>query len=275
MSAIAPLKLRVSSWDYGRPPARLRDYTSDGITRVPSLQEPPCESTGLGYRRQVRNPQSFDEFAADYDRFATLEPPTILEWLLTHLPTLRERALDAGCGSGRHTLALADRFDQVVGVDISRPLIDIARQKRLPPNLQYCLEDLMACHGPGGFDLVFSSTTLHHLPDIESALVHLRGLVRPAGTIVLIDNVASRPTPPRWVHVLGALRHFPADVRRMGWIEARWLFVFRTSRPWLEHLASDRYLSRREFERVYGAAFPGAQFQQLGYAHGLVWRKPA
>jgi len=223
----------------------------------------------------VADATSFDRFAADYDRFASLERPTILEWLLKQLPASRSRALDAGCGTGRQTLALADRFDQVVGVDISHPLIDIARRRRLPPNVQYYVEDLMAFVDPDGFDLVFSSTTLHHLPEIEAALLHLRGLVRPAGTIVLIDNVASRPTPPRWVHVLGALRHFPADVRRLGWVNSRWLFTFRTSRPWLDHLASDSYLSRREFERVYGATFRGAHFQQLGYAHGLVWRKLA
>src|SRR5439155_631666 len=125
---------------------------------------------------------SFDGLAADYDRFARLEPPTILEWLPRHLPTLRQRALDAGCGSGRQTLALANQFDQVVGVDISGPLIEIARRKRVRRTVQFCTEDLMAFYDPGGFDLVFSSTTIHHMPDLEAALLHLRGLVRPAGS---------------------------------------------------------------------------------------------
>ena len=218
--------------------------------------------------------RSFDGLAADYDRFASLEPPTILEWLPTHLPTLRQRALDAGCGSGRQTLALANQFDQVVGVDISGPLIEIARRKRVRRTVQFCTEDLMAFNDPGGFDLVFSSTTIHHMPDLEAALLHLRGLVRPAGTIALVDNVAPRPNPPRWIYVLGAVRDFPADVRRLGWTDARWLFGFRTSVSWLDHLMTDRYLSRSEFERRYGAIFPAAEFHQLGYAHGLVWRKP-
>src|SRR5438093_10715014 len=122
------------------------------------------------YRPYVADAASFDRFAADYDRFARLERPTILEWLLKQLPASRSRALDAGCGTGRQTLALADRFDQVVGVDISHPLIDIARRRRLPPNVQYYVEDLMAFVDPDGFDLVFSSTTLHHLPELEAAL---------------------------------------------------------------------------------------------------------
>ena len=215
---------------------------------------------------------SFDRFAADYDRFASLERPIVLDWVLGQLPPSGSRALDAGCGSGRFTVALAKRFQEVVGIDISEPLIEIAQRERPRRNVTYRVADLMAFENSAGFDVVFSATTLHHLRQIEAALLHLRGLLKPGGTMVLIDNVASRPTPARWVHVLGALRQLPGDLRRLGPRDARWLFGFRTSRPWLEHVASDRYLSRHEFERVYGAAFSGADFQHFGYAHGMVWR---
>jgi hypothetical protein len=95
------------------------------------------------------------------------------------------------------------------------------------------------------------------------------------GTAILIDNVAPRPTPPRWVYRLGAIRDLPADVRRHGWPQAWWLLKFRTSTAWLDHLTSDHYLSRQAFEQRYGAAFPGARFQTLGYAHALLWHNPA
>jgi SAM-dependent methyltransferase len=218
---------------------------------------------------------SFDRLAADYDRYASLEPPLVLGWLLTQLPTRGRRALDAGCGSGRHTLALADRFDQVVGVDISQPLIDIARRKRPHPRIRYQVGDLLDITDPNRFDLVLSSTTLHHLPDLNAALHHLRGLVAPRGTAILIDNVAPQPTPPGWVYRLGAVRDFPADLRRLGWQQAWWLLKFRNSTDWLEHLASDRYLCRPAFEQRYGAVFPGARFQALGHTHALVWHDPA
>jgi hypothetical protein len=122
---------------------------------------------------------------------------------------------------------------------------------------------------------VLSSTTLHHLPDLDAALHRLRWLVASGGTAILVDNVASRPTPPGWVYRLGAVREFPADLRRLGWRQAWWLLRFRTSTAWLEHLTSDRYLSRQEFEQRYGAVFPGARFQALGYAHALVWHNQA
>jgi len=216
--------------------------------------------------------QSFDRFAADYDRFAALEPPRRLHWLFTQLPGHAGRALDAGCGSGRLTQALAERFDEIIGIDISAPLIDIARHHS-GPKVRYVVSDLRAFADPDRFDLVFSSTTLHHVPDLDAAILHLRELVRPGGIAILIDNVASRPTPPRWVYVLGALRDVPSDVARIGARKAGWLLKFRTSPAWLHHLASDRYLTRQAFERRYGAIFPEARFESLGYAHGLVWEK--
>ena len=220
-------------------------------------------------------PQSFDHFAADYDRFATLEPGTIRDWLVAQLPARGTRALDAGCGSGRHTLALAESYDDVVAVDISEPLIAIARERRSRDNVRYRVCDLMSVMDRDGFDLVFSSTTLHHVPDLHAALLHLRGLVRAGGRVVLIDNVASQPTPPTWVQIVGAVRNYPGDVARLGRRQAGWLLKFRTSAPWLEHLASDRYLSRSAFEHQYAAVFPGGQYHSLGYAHALVWQKTA
>jgi len=221
----------------------------------------------------MRSGQSFDRFAADYDQFASLEPGRMRGWLEKQLPARGHRALDVGCGAGRYTQALAERFDEVVGVDISEPLIDIARRRRSGPNVRYLVADLMAFADADGFDLVFSSTTLHHLPDLNAALLHLRGLVKAGGVAILIDNIASRPTPPRWVHVLGAARHVPGDVIRLGGRQATWLLRFRTSASWLGHLATDRYLSRQAFERHYGSVFPGGRFQSLGYAQALVWTK--
>lgn len=221
----------------------------------------------------MRTGQSFDRFAADYARFASLEPASVRNWLIGQLPARGHRALDAGCGAGRYTQALAERFDEAVGVDISEPLIDIARRQRSGANVRYLASDMMGFADADGFDLVFSSTTLHHLPDLKAALLHLRSLVRADGVAILIDNVASRPTPARWVHVVGAARQIPSDVRRLGWRQARWLMQFRTSASWLDHLASDRYLSRQAFELQYGSVFPGGRFQNLGYAYALVWTK--
>ena len=43
-------------------------------------------------------------------------------------PARRERALDFGCGVGRLTRALARRFDEAVGVDVSARMLEQARR---------------------------------------------------------------------------------------------------------------------------------------------------
>lgn len=232
-----------------------------------------CQPSQLGpkYRRDVEDPQSFDRFAADYDRFTTLARPVHMDWVTRSLPQHGRRALDVGCGSGRFTVILAQRFEQVVGIDISQRLIEIARCKRPRQNIDYRVADLTQFEDSSGFDLIFSSTTLHHVPEVSTALTRLRTMLRPGGLMMLIDNVAPRPSVPRWRHAAGALRRFPFDVLRLGPRSASSVLSFQIGRPWLEHMASDRYLSPAEFERVYGAAFPGGRFAKLGYLHALVW----
>src|SRR2546428_12089623 len=133
---------------------------------------------GNCYGRHVRDSQSFDRFAADYDRFATLEPPRVLQWLITKLPGHAGRALDAGCGPGRHMQVLAEHCDEVIGADNSTPLIDLARQRSIP-NTRYVVSDLLTFSDARSFALVFSSTALHPVLDIEPALLPLRGLGGP------------------------------------------------------------------------------------------------
>jgi len=218
--------------------------------------------------------QSFDVVAADYARMASLAPAPFSEWIKAQLPQHGRRALDAGCGPGNLAGLLAERFDQVTGIDISGPMIKIAQDQKSAPNIEYHVQDLMSFEDADGFDIVLSSGALHHLPNLEAALRHLEGLVRSGGRVILIDNIAWTTTPPRVIHILSAWRHFPIDVLAYGWQDARWMFNFRTSAKWLDHLASDRYLTRRDFRRRYGSVFNGARFSSLGYAEGLVWVAP-
>jgi len=57
---------------------------------------------------------------------------TLLDWLPQDLSG--ERVLDAGCGPGEVSTALARRGAEVVGVDVSANLIDLAQQ-RFPEDL--------------------------------------------------------------------------------------------------------------------------------------------
>ena len=232
----------------------------------------------MRHRNRHRDPpgpdrQSFDTLAGLYDRLHDLEPDPLGTWLPGALPQRGRRALDAGCGSGRHTLVLADRFQEVVGIDLSAPMIRLATARRSRPNIAYRHADLMSFADPDGFDLVLSVNALHHLADLDGALDHLRRLTRPAGLVVLVDCVACHPTLPRWWFAGGAVRHLLVDLAHRP-THAWELWGLRTDPVWLDHLTGDRYLSRAGFERRYARAFPGAHFRPVGGLHVMVWHAP-
>jgi SAM-dependent methyltransferase len=169
---------------------------------------------------------------------------------------------------------LADRFDEVIGIDLPEPVVQLAAARRSRPNITYRHQDLMRFGDPDGFDLVLSVNALHHLPDLDGALDHLRRLTRPTGLVVLADCVARRATLPRWWFVGGAVRHLLADLAYRP-AHARELWGLRTDPAWLDHLTHDRYLSRAAFERRYARAFPGARFWPIGGLHAMRWQASA
>ena len=92
----------------------------------------------------------------------------------------RTAALDFGCGVGRVTYALKEYFQSVVGVDISRSMIDYAERRNSPSSgVRFLLnqQDHLRCFGSSEFDFVFSRIVLQHMhPDI--ACSYLREFVR-------------------------------------------------------------------------------------------------
>ncbi|MEV0620593.1 class I SAM-dependent methyltransferase [Nonomuraea sp. NPDC050404] len=102
----------------------------------------------------------------------------------------RGRALDFGCGAGRLTNALARHFPEVVGVDISEPMLEQARRlDRSGGRVRFVhrTEPDLACFGDGSFDLVYTDRVLQHLPP-ELARDYLRELLRiarPGGAVVV------------------------------------------------------------------------------------------
>ncbi|CCQ34404.1 trans-aconitate 2-methyltransferase protein [Halorhabdus tiamatea SARL4B] len=86
-------------------------------------------------------------------------------------------ALDVGCGNGRHVETLQQRADQVVGVDVSRSLLDAATER--VPDGRFVLGD--ASHLPiatDRVDLAVYIATLHHLPSREARIASLDELAR-------------------------------------------------------------------------------------------------
>lgn len=73
-------------------------------------------------------------------------------------PTGGERVLDLACGIGRHSLELRRRGFEVVGIDISEELLEMARREAEAQSLEvtFAQADLRELTYEGEFDLVLS-----------------------------------------------------------------------------------------------------------------------
>jgi len=105
-------------------------------------------------------------------------------------PQDRERALDFGCGVGRITRALAQHFDECVGVDISEDMVRRAEELNADvPGASFVVNvaNDLARFDDASFDLVFSSIVLQHVPDrstIESYIAEFCRVVRHGGLVM-------------------------------------------------------------------------------------------
>jgi SAM-dependent methyltransferase len=106
------------------------------------------------------------------------------------LPRQRRRALDFGCGVGRVTRALAERFDDVLGLDISPTMIERARELEGAGRVRYRVgtQDDLDLLPVADFDFVVSLLVLQHLPspdDVEQVVGALTRRVASGGALVL------------------------------------------------------------------------------------------
>ncbi|WP_181684700.1 class I SAM-dependent methyltransferase [Halorhabdus salina] len=86
-------------------------------------------------------------------------------------------ALDIGCGNGRHVETLQQRADRVLGVDVSRSLLDAAT-KRVPDASLLLGDAARLPIASGRVDLAVYVATLHHLPSREARIASLDELAR-------------------------------------------------------------------------------------------------
>jgi trans-aconitate 2-methyltransferase len=106
-----------------------------------------------------------------------------------------ELVLDAGCGSGRVTEALAERLPdgRVIGVDGSEEMLKKAREV-LGPGADLRHLDLEALELDERVDAIFSNAVFHWIKDHRNLFARLRATLAPGGRLVVqcggMGNVA-------------------------------------------------------------------------------------
>jgi len=128
----------------------------------------------------------------------------LLEWLPSDLSG--RRVLDAGCGPGELSLALAERGADVVGVDLSPSLVREARRRARslaePGRPRFLIGDMFA-PGLTGFDHVVALDSLIHYP--AEVLPGALGELAERARISVLFTVAPRTPLLAFMHGVGQL----------------------------------------------------------------------
>ncbi|MEM9175694.1 MAG: methyltransferase domain-containing protein [Myxococcota bacterium] len=136
---------------------------------------------------------TFDSAADHYDH------PTQGHWTFTAEQTLAaaalqpgERVLDVCCGTGSTAIPGAKQVGpegEVVGVDLSEAMLDLAREKQRAEalaNVRFEAGDLLALpHPDASFDVVLCQLGIFFLETPGEGVAALHRLVRPGGRLVL------------------------------------------------------------------------------------------
>jgi len=80
----------------------------------------------------------------------------------------------------------------ILAVDISPDLLEIARKRKLPPNVALLEERFENCAIVKQFDVVIGSSILHHL-EIETAMKKIFEILKPGGIIVFAEPNMMNP----------------------------------------------------------------------------------
>ena len=99
--------------------------------------------------------------------------------------------LEAGCGTGAQTETLVRNSPRArfTSIDISAQSLAAAKEKVRAANVQFRQADVFALpFAPASFDHVFVCFLLEHLPRPLEALEHLKAMLKPGGTITVIEG---------------------------------------------------------------------------------------
>ncbi len=137
--------------------------------------------------------ESFQRRGAAWDEMNALDLPAaeVQAALLVLMPAQVGKLLDIGTGTGQLLELLAPRIESGLGIDASRAMLALARARLARPGLTHCAVKLGDMYrlpiADGSYDHVVMQMVLHYAEDPEASLAEAARVLRPGGSLVVID----------------------------------------------------------------------------------------
>lgn len=186
--------------------------------------------------------------------------------------------LDAGCGDGTLSVALAEIAGRVLGVDLSREMLLLAKEKAKAADLvtvDFVQADLLDLTlKEHSFDLVICNYVLHHTP-VATTIARLARLVKPTGWLFLQEPACpvSRKLRPIWYRWQG-LRVAASALWSHGLSTALKVGFFHQGNDWIGHQLEDDHWPQETWREVVESSLPGAIFKSSsdGSSVTILWK---
>jgi demethylmenaquinone methyltransferase / 2-methoxy-6-polyprenyl-1,4-benzoquinol methylase len=125
------------------------------------------------------------------------------------------RALDVATGTGDLAIELSARGAQVVGLDFSERMLELAREKA--PGIEFVQGNALALpYADASFDAVTVGFGARNFSDLERGLGELARVTRPGGRVVILEITSPQRPPLSWFFRLWFDRMVPALGRLAG-----------------------------------------------------------
>lgn len=170
-------------------------------------------------REKMRQVQSqFGAVAAAYVTSKVHASGYDLDWLVeTAALTGSEQVLDVATGGGHTAFALAPHAVQVVALDLTRAMLNVAQREaetRGLHNISYLEGDAQALPcADESFDVVTCRHAPHHFPNAPQAVREWGRVLKSGGKLLLVDSTSpEEPEAEALLHEIELLRD-PSHVR--------------------------------------------------------------
>ncbi len=149
------------------------------------------------------NEQHFSEAASRYD-FATRAMSLGRDgaWKRALVAALPDHpapvCVDLATGTGDIAFLLAARYPEgeIVGIDLTEPMLAVARRRSRFPGVRFLQGDMTATPAPASsVDIVTGSYAVRNAPDLRQAFEEIHRILKPGGVAALLDF--SKPSSPR------------------------------------------------------------------------------
>lgn len=198
---------------------------------------------------QFKEPMNTGAREWDAETYDAVSDPQF-EWGMEVLERLElrgdETVVDAGCGTGRITAELVERLPhgRVIALDGSAAMVEKAKE-RLGDRADYLVSDLLELELSEPVDLIFSTATLHWIPDHEALFRRLHAALKPGGR--LVAQCGGQGNVAEHTRAIAAIAADPEYGQHLSGAKAPWNFAspeetesrleaggFEDARCWLE-----------------------------------------